>query len=163
MTAFLYGDIMIKLCFVCHGNICRSPMAEFVMKELVRRAGREKEFHIVSRATHTDEIWNGVGSRIYPPAEAMLIKKHIPYDKEKRAVLLEADDYGKYDLFIGMDRENMRAMPRILKNDREGKILKLLDFADGGNVSDPWYTRDFERAFQDIYKGCEALLNVLTD
>ena len=153
---------MKRICFVCHGNICRSPMAEFIMKKLVSDKGLEKEFYIVSKATHTDEIWNGVGSRIYPPAQAQMNKKGIPFDSEKRAVLLEKTDYDKYDLFIGMDRENIRSMQYILGADRQGKIKKLLDYTEqGGNVSDPWYTRDFDRAYSDIYKGCEALLKSL--
>ena len=150
---------MIKICFVCHGNICRSPMAEFIMKKLVKDAGLENEFYIVSRATHTDEIWSGQGSTIYPPAQAQMNKKGIPFDSEKRATLLSRNDYDKYDLFIGMDKENMRSMQRILGFDREGKIHNLLDYTErGGSVSDPWYTRNFDRAYDDIYEGCTALL-----
>lgn len=153
---------MIKICFVCHGNICRSPMAEFIMKQLVTRAGRQEEFEIVSKATHTDEIWNGVGSPIYPPAQAMLRQKRVPFDENKRATLLKKRDYEQYDLFIGMDKENMRVMPRILGGDSEGKIRRLLDDTDRPrDVSDPWYTRDFDKCFKDIYEGCMALLNTL--
>lgn len=153
---------MIRICFVCHGNICRSPMAEFIMKALVKRAGEEKRFYITSKATHTDEIWNGIGSHIYPPAQEMLRKKHIPFDEEKRAVLLRKSDFSSYDYFIGMDNENMRCMQRILATDE--RLFRLMDFTEaGGSVSDPWYTRDFERAFSDIYRGCEALLKTLCE
>ncbi len=155
---------MKRICFVCHGNICRSPMAEFIMKKLVKDAGLEGEFYIVSRATHTDEIWNGEGSHIYPPAQAQMNKKGIPFDSEKRATLLEKSDYNKYDLFIGMDRENMRCMQKILGADKENKIKKLLDYTErGGNVSDPWYTRNFDEAYSDILCGCTALLGYLTN
>lgn len=150
---------MIKICFVCHGNICRSPMAEFIFKAIVKRNGAESDFYIESRATHTDEIWNGTGSRIYPPAQKIMSEKHIPFDYEKRAKLLKQNDYEHFDYFIGMDKENLRFMQRILKND--GKIHLLLDFAGGGNVSDPWYSGDFETAFSDIYRGCEALWKAL--
>ncbi|MBQ9228342.1 MAG: low molecular weight phosphotyrosine protein phosphatase [Eubacterium sp.] len=153
---------MVRICFVCHGNICRSPMAEFVMKALVKRAGREKEFLIVSKATHTDEIWNGTGAPIYPPAQTVMQRKGIPFDHEKRATLLKKRDYEKYDLFIGMDRENMRCMPRLLGGDSEGKIHRLLDYTHTPrDVSDPWYTRDFDQCYQDIEKGCTALLNTI--
>jgi len=152
---------MIRICFVCHGNICRSPMAEFVMKELVRREGRANEVFIASRATHTDEIWNGVGSHIYPPAEQMLIQKHIPYDAHKRATLLTRKEYGDFDYFIGMDKENLRSMQRIFGGDRDNKIRLLLDFDGGGSVSDPWYSRNFEQAYSDILRGCRGLLSQL--
>ena len=88
---------MIKICFVCHGNICRSPMAEFIMKDIVKREGRENAFFIESRATHTDEIWNGTGSHIYPPAQEIMNRKHIPFDKSKRAQLLNQSDYNSFD------------------------------------------------------------------
>lgn len=150
---------MTRICFVCHGNICRSPMAEFVMKALVKRAGRENDFYIESRATHTDEIWDGVGSHIYPPAQEQLKREGIPFDTGKRAILLKKSDYDRFDLFIGMDRENMRYMPRILGADKENKIHKLLDFTkSGGDVSDPWYSRNFDKAYRDILRGCTALL-----
>ena len=155
---------MIKICFVCHGNICRSPMAEFVMKKLVNDAGLESEFYITSRATHTDEIWNGVGSPIYPPAREELFRHKIPFDREKRAQLLTKEDASKYNLFIGTDDENIRYMNKILGRDAEGKIFLLMSFAgEDRDVSDPWYTRNFSRAYHDIYKGCAALLNTLKE
>ncbi len=152
---------MIKICFVCHGNICRSPMAEFIMKDIAERGGDSEEFYIESRATHTDEIWNGTGSHIYPPAQDIMRKKHVKFDGGKRAELLDRRDFNRFDYFIGMDRENLRAMQRILRTDE--KIHLLLDFTEeGGYVSDPWYTRDFELAYSDIKRGCEALYNKLT-
>ncbi len=152
---------MTKICFVCHGNICRSPMAEFIMKKLVKEAGKEKEFHIQSRATHTDEIWNGIGNHIYPPAQSELKRNGIPFDENKRACLLTKSDADKFDLIIGMDSENIRYMRRILGENAEGKIKKLLDYSSGGDVYDPWYSDNFEIAYNNIYKGCKALLNKL--
>ena len=146
---------MTRICFVCHGNICRSPMAEFIMKDIVDKAGRGKDFFIISAATHDDEIWNGKGSPIYPQARGQLQKNKIPFDDVKRAILLKKTDYEDYDLFICMDDENVRSMMRIFSGDPDGKIRKLLSFAnENGDVSDPWYTRDFDRAFADICKGC---------
>ena len=151
---------MHRIMFVCHGNICRSPMAEFVMKKLVRDKGLENEFYIASAATHTDEIWNGVGNTIYPPAKEELYKNNIPFDKSNRATLLRKDDYDKYDLFVCMDEENIRSMNRIFGSDNAKKCVKLLNFTSrDGNVSDPWYTRDFRQVFDDIYEGCTCLLN----
>ncbi|MBR4241660.1 MAG: low molecular weight phosphotyrosine protein phosphatase [Eubacterium sp.] len=153
---------MIKICFVCHGNICRSPMAEFIMKSLVEKEGRANEFFIESKATHTDEIWNGVGSHIYPPAQKELKRNGIPFDKSKRAVLLDEGDCDKYDLFIGMDFENIRFMNRILGKKAEPKIHKLLEYTGSdGDVYDPWYSDNFELAYNSIYKGCKTLLETL--
>ena len=147
-----------RIMFVCHGNICRSPMAEFIMKKLVLDIGADDEYVINSSATSTEEIWNGRGSPFYPPAKAELSRHGIPFS-ERRAVLLLSEDYEKYDLFVGMDSANIRNMYRILGSDPEGKIKKLMDFTDeGGDVCDPWYSRHFDSAYNDIYKGCEALL-----
>ena len=151
---------MIKICFVCHGNICRSPMAEFIMKYLAEKEGRADEFFIVSRATHTDEIWNGVGSHIYPPAQEEMKRNGIPFDSSKRATLLDKSDADKFDLFIGMDSENIRYMHRILGSAADGKIHKLLEYCGKNDVSDPWYSDNFELAFNDIMMGCKALLEV---
>ena len=149
---------MLKIMFVCHGNICRSPMAEFIMKDLVKKQGKEKDFLILSSATSTEEIWNGVGNPVYPPAKAELAKHGISCEG-KRAVQLKKDDYGKYDLFIGMDSANIRNMHRILGDDPEGKIRKLMDYTDrGGDVADPWYTRSFDVTYRDVLEGCEELL-----
>lgn len=151
---------MIKILFVCHGNICRSPMAEFLFKDLVQKQGLAGQFQIASAATSTDEIWNGVGSPVYPPAREELAKHGIRCDG-KRAVLLKKQDYGHYDYLIGMDSANIRNMERILGH-RGGKIFKLLTFAGlDADVADPWYTRDFARAYADIEKGCLGLLEYL--
>ena len=153
---------MIKIMFVCHGNICRSPMAEFILKDLVKKQGIEKNFLIKSSATSTEEIRNGVGNPVYPPAKAELSRHGISCEG-KRAVQLRKDDYDKYDLFIGMDSANIRNMYRILDGDPEGKIRKLMDYTDrGGDVADPWYTRSFDVTYRDVLDGCTALLeNIL--
>ena len=148
---------MIKIMFVCHGNICRSPMAEYIMKDLVKKAGLEKEFLIKSSATSNEEIFCGVGNPIYPPALAELQKNNIPVG-EKRAVQLKASDYEEYDMFICMDSNNLRNIKRIFKTDPENKISKLLDTKD---VADPWYYGNFDVTFSDILKGCKALLETL--
>lgn len=153
---------MKRIMFVCHGNICRSPMAEFIMKKLVREAGLQDNFFISSSATSTEEIWNGKGNPVYPPAKAEL-KKHGISCEGKYAVQLKKGDYENYDLFIGMDSANIRNMRKILDNDRDGKIYKLLTFADrSDDVADPWYSGDFEKTYDDIYSGCTALLEYLT-
>lgn len=153
---------MKRIMFVCHGNICRSPMAEFIMKKLVREAGLQDNFFISSSATSTEEIWNGRGNPVYPPAKAEL-KKHGISCEGKYAVQLKKGDYENYDLFIGMDSANIRNMRKILDNDRDGKIYKLLTFADrSDDVADPWYSGDFEKTYDDIYSGCTALLEYLT-
>lgn len=154
---------MIKIMFVCHGNICRSPMAEFVLKDMVKRRKLEKEFVIASSATSTEEIWNGVGNPVYPPAKSVL-ERHGIDSSGKRAVQLKASDYGKYDWFIGMDGANIRNMTHILGGDKDSKIHKLMEYTgNNADVSDPWYTRDFERCYKDIYAGCEALLKSLVN
>ncbi len=150
---------MMKILFVCHGNICRSPMAEFIMKDMVKRKGIENEFVIASCATSTEEIWGGIGNPVYPPAKAELARHKISCEG-KRAVQLKKSDYGKYDLLIGMDSMNIRNMHRMLGGDPENKIRKLMEYTDrGGDVADPWYSGRFDVAYRDIYDGCEALLN----
>ncbi len=149
---------MKRIMFVCHGNICRSPMAEFILKDMVKKHGMEKEFFIASSATSTEEIWNGVGNPVYPPAKAELAKHGLSCSG-KRAVQLQKEDYVKYDLFVGMDSANIRNMHRILGGDPMGKIHKLMDYTDrGGDVADPWYSERFDIAYRDIYDGCKALL-----
>lgn len=118
---------MTKIVFVCHGNICRSPMAEFIFKELVRKRGLDGEFFVESRATSTEEIWNGVGNPIYPPAADELKRNGIPFEK-RRATQLKKDDLTAYDLFIGMDNNNIRNMHRILGKEAEDRIYRLMDF-----------------------------------
>ena len=152
---------MIKIMFVCHGNICRSPMAEFVLKDMVKKAGREAEFVIASSATSTEEIWGGVGNPVYPPARDEL-KKHGITCEGKRAVQIKKSDYDKYDYLICMDENNMRNIRRIISSDPENKIVKLLDFTgENRNVADPWYSGDFETCYRDVYNGCKALLEKL--
>ena len=151
---------MIKIMFVCHGNICRSPMAEFVMKKLVKDAKLENEFYITSSATSTEEIWQGVGNPIYPPARREMEKHNIPFDSNKRAVQLKASDYEKYDYIIAMDSMNVRNINRIIGSDKMGKVHKLMDYTNKkGDGADPWYSGNFEVAFSDIYNGCTGLLN----
>ncbi len=154
---------MAKIMFVCHGNICRSPMAEFIFKDMIKRKGLEGEFFVASSATSTEEIWGGVGNPVYPPAKAELAKHGISCEG-KRAVQLKKSDYDKYDLFVGMDGMNIRNMYRILGSDPEGKIRKLMEFTDrGGDVADPWYSGRFDVAWRDIYDGCEGLLESLAE
>lgn len=154
---------MTKIMFVCHGNICRSPMAEFIFKDMVKRKGLEDEFFVASSATSTEEIWGDVGNPVYPPAKAELAKHGISCEG-KRAVQLKKSDYDKYDLFVGMDSMNIRNMYRILGSDPEGKIRKLMEFTDrGGDVADPWYSGRFDVAWRDIYDGCEGLLESLAE
>ena len=152
---------MKRILFVCHGNICRSPMAEFIFKNMLAERGLEKEFYIASCATSTEEIWNGVGNPVYPPAKAELARHGISCEG-KRAVQLQKSDYEKYDLLIGMDNANLRNMHRMLGGDPEGKIHKLMDFTSrGGEVADPWYSDRFDVAFCDISEGCRGLLQAL--
>lgn len=152
---------MIKIMFVCHGNICRSPMAEFIFKKLIKDAGVESKFLVRSSATSSEEIYLGKGNPVYPPAKRELAKNKIPIE-EREAVQLKASDYYEYDLFIGMDSANIRNMIRIFSGDPEGKVKKLLSFAGkDADVSDPWYSDRFDVAFADIHEGCTALLEHL--
>lgn len=154
---------MIKIMFVCHGNICRSPMAEFVLKDMVKKAGRENEFVIASSATSTEEIWGGVGNPVYPPARDEL-KKHGISCEGKRAVQVKKSDYDNYDYIICMDDNNLRNIRRIISSDPKNKIVKLLNFTgESRNVADPWYSGDFETCYRDIYNGCKALLEKLDE
>ena len=148
---------MHRIMFVCHGNICRSPMAEFILKDMVSQLGIADEFVIASSATSTEEIFRGVGNPVYPPAREELAKHGISCEG-KRAVQLQMSDYGKYDLFIGMDSANIRNMTRMLGGDPDGKIRKLMDYVGGGDVADPWYSGNFQVTYRDIYEGCTALL-----
>ena len=150
---------MTKILFVCHGNICRSPMAEYVMKDLVKEAGLEDCFAIASAATSTEEIGNGV----YPPARRKLQEHGISCDGHA-ARQLRRSDYQTYDLLVGMDRANLRNMLRICGGDPEGKISLLLDHTSRkGEVADPWYTGDFEATLQDVLESCRELLEQLKE
>ena len=149
---------MTKILFVCHGNICRSPMAEFLMKELVRQAGQAEAFCIASAATSAEEL----GNPVYPPVRRKLAEYGIDCTG-KTARQLTRRDYEDWDLLIGMDEENMAGMRRLFGGDPEGKLHMLLEYAGlHQGVADPWYTRDFDAAWQDVTVGCTALLNRLS-
>ena len=149
---------MHRILFVCHGNICRSPMAEFVMKDLVKKAGLEREFSIVSAATSTEEI----GCPVYPPARRKLAEHGIGCAGHA-ARQLTAADYDCWDYLVGMDGANLRNMRRICGGDPVGKLSLLLDWTGRpGDVADPWYTGDFEATWRDVAAGCAALLAYLS-
>ena len=146
----------MRVLFVCHGNICRSPMAEFVLKALVKAKGIEDQYYIESAAVTTDEL----GNPIYPPAKRCLSQHGVSFDPAKRARQITRADYDLFDRIICMDASNMRLIRRIIPSDPDGKIHLLMSYAGSGrDVADPWYTGDFETAFQDILMGCEAMLN----
>ncbi|MBQ2661717.1 MAG: low molecular weight phosphotyrosine protein phosphatase [Clostridia bacterium] len=148
---------MTKILFVCHGNICRSPMAEFVMKDIVEKAGLEDEFYIESAATSTEEI----GESVYPPVRSLL-EKHGISCEGKRARQITRADYDNFDYIIGMDSANIRNMLRIFGEDRQGKLSLLKDYTDfPGDVADPWYTRDFNLTWNEVALGCRELLSAL--
>nr|WP_297280186.1 low molecular weight protein-tyrosine-phosphatase [uncultured Butyricicoccus sp.] len=148
---------MIKILFVCHGNICRSPMAEFFFRSLVEQAGKQAFFEVASAATSTEEI----GNPVYPQARRKLAEHGIGC-AGKTARQMTADDYMTYDWLIGMDEANIRNMRRICGGDPKDKIRLLLSWAGRADaVADPWYTRDFEAAWQDITQGCRALFQTL--
>lgn len=151
---------MTKILFVCHGNICRSPMAEFVMKRLARDRGMGRDLEIASAATSREEI----GNPVYPPARRKLAEHGISCSG-KTAVQVTAADYDRYDCIILMDSNNRRNLRRIIPDDPDGKVRMLMDFTDSPrDVADPWYTGDFERTWQDINKGCSALMeHILTE
>ncbi len=152
---------MFKIMFVCHGNICRSPMAEFVFKDLLEKRGLTEKYYVSSSATSTEEIWNGIGNPVYPPAKAELKKHGISCDG-KRAVQVTREDYVNYNLLVVMDSNNMRNIMRIIGSDPDKKVHKLLIFAgQDRDVSDPWYSGDFTTCYNDILLGCTALLDTL--
>ena len=159
---YIRKNDMIKILFVCHGNICRSPMAEFVMKDLVQKAGLEDEFEIASAATSSEEIWGGRGNPVYPPARKVLREHGLDPDG-KRARRTTRDDYNYYDYLIGMDSENMWYMKRIYGGDPDGKISLLLDYCgrQGQEVADPWYTDNFDETWRDVLQGCKGFLKYL--
>ena len=148
---------MVKILFVCHGNICRSTMAEYVMKDLVRKAGLEDEFYIDSAATSREEIGNGV----HHGTRRKLAQMGVPCG-DHRARQMTRADYEEFDLLIGMDNANIRNMTRIAGGDDEGKIRMMLDYTNRpGEVADPWYTGNFDATWDDVYEGCTNLLNLL--
>ena len=146
-----------RILFVCHGNICRSPMAEFVMKHLVGKAGQEGNFYIESAATSTEEI----GNSVYPPARRKLAEHGIDC-QGKTARQMTRSDYERFDLLVGMDAWNIRNMTRICGGDPQEIIVMLMDYTcRPGDVADPWYTGDFEATWRDVLEGCQGLLDSL--
>ena len=147
---------MKKIIFVCHGNICRSPMAEFIFKDLIRRKGIENKFYIESAAVSTEEI----GNLIYPPAKRCLNAHGIPFDKDKTARQITRADYDRFDLIICMDRMNLRWLRYIIPDDPQDKVHLMMSYAGiDRDVADPWYTGDFEATYRDITTACESFLN----
>ena len=148
---------MIKILFICHGNICRSPMAEFVMKDLVKKQGRDHEFEIASAATSCEEI----GNDIHRGTKAKLREVGVPFAR-RAARRMTREDYEYYDLLLGMDRYNISNMTRIAGGDPLGKIRLLSEFAGlSRDIADPWYTGDFDQTYEDVLKGCRGLLDSL--
>lgn len=148
---------MVKILFVCHGNICRSPMAEFIFRDIVTKKGIEDHFYIASAATSTEEI----GNPVYPPARRKL-QEHGISCGGKRARQVTRADYEKYDYLLGMEERNILNMKRILGGDPMHKAYRLLDFSSSPrNIDDPWYSGDFDTAYEDILEGCEAFLDFL--
>ena len=148
---------MIKICFVCLGNICRSPMAEFIMKDLINDKEMSDKFLVESKATSNEEI----GNSIYPLAKEKLVENNIKFDVNKKASQLTNEDYDRYDYIIGMEDSNVTSIKKIV-NDVDNKVYRLLDFSkDPRDISDPWYTRDFETAYRDIAEGCNSLLEFI--
>ncbi len=150
---------MIKIMFVCHGNICRSPMAEFVLRDMVKKAGLEEQFYIASSATSTEEL----GNWVHHGTRNKLAQYGISTEG-KHAVQLKKKDYSSYDFLIGMDQRNITNMLRIVGEDKQKKIFRLLNLTDSPrDIADPWYTGDFDRTYLDIKEGCEALLQYVWD
>lgn len=158
----------IRVLMVCHGNICRSPMAEFVLKHMVEQRGIQSQFEIASAATSTEECWGGRGNPIYPPAQAELRRRGIGKTaytnfSSKRARQVTREDYSYYDYLLCADTMNIRNTMRITGPDVDNKIQLLLDYTQtpGRSIADPWYSGDFEQTYRDVVDGCEALLDYL--
>ena len=151
---------MVKIMFVCHGNICRSPMAEYVFRDLAQKSGRGEEFLVASTAVSTEEIWGGVGNPVYPPVQKLLNGLGISCEG-KRAVQLTEQDGETYDYIFCMDSSNVRRAKQIVGGRYASKVVRLLDFVGlGGDVADPWYTRDFQATYRDIAVSTEKLLQL---
>ena len=150
---------MIKILFVCHGNICRSPMAEFLFRDIVQKLGMGAEFHVASAATSREEIGNPVHY-----GTSRKLKEFGISTAGKYAVQLKKKDYEEYDYLIGMEHQNIRSMLRILGKDPDHKIHMLLDFSDHPrNIADPWYTGNFDKTYEDVKEGCEGLLQYILE
>lgn len=159
---------MIKVLFICYGNICRSPISEFVLKDMVEKLGISDKFEIASVATSTEEIWGGRGNPVYPPAQKVLkehgIGKTAYTDfSAKRARQVTKQDYEYYDYLLCADTANVRETMRITGPDTQDKIHLLLDYAgrNGQSIADPWYTRNFDETYRDVCQGCEGFLAYL--
>ena len=147
---------MTKILFICHGNICRSPMAEFLLKAMVKARGLEDRYYIESAAVSTEEI----GNPIYPPAKRCLSQHGVWFDPGRQARQVTRADYGRFDRLICMDASNLRLLRRIIPDDPDGKVHLMMSYAGKGrDVADPWYTGDFETTFQDLLEACEAMLD----
>lgn len=152
---FIGGRPMTRILFVCHGNICRSPMAEFILKALVKAKGMENQYYIESAAVSTEEI----GNPIYPPAKRCLSQHGIWFDPCKHARQVRRSDYDRFDFIICMDASNLRWIRRIIQEDPEKKIHLMMSFAGTSrDVADPWYTGDFEATYRDLMEACERML-----
>ncbi|MCM1333787.1 MAG: low molecular weight phosphotyrosine protein phosphatase [Bacteroides sp.] len=148
---------MLKILFVCHGNICRSPMAEYVFRDLAEKRGASARFSAASRATSTEELGNPVHR-----GTAKKLAEHGISAATHRAIQLKRSDYGEYDLLLCMDSANVRNTLRIVGADADGKVRKLLEYAgESGDIADPWYTGDFDETYDDVLRGCTALLDFL--
>ena len=147
---------MTKILFICHGNICRSPMAEFLLKAMVKARGLENQYYIESAAVSTEEI----GNPIYPPARRCLSQHGVWFDPGRQARQVTRADYVRFDRLICMDASNLRLLRRIIPDDPDGKVHLMMSYAGKGrDVADPWYTGDFETTFQDLLEACEAMLD----
>ena len=148
---------MMRVLFVCYGNICRSPMAEFIFKEMVKKLGLENQFLIESKGTSGEEI----GNPLYYLAEDILKKHNVSYEK-RRAERLVAKDYQNYDYILAMEEENVEEIKRIVGEDTKKKVYRLLDFTNNPkDIIDPWYSRNFEESYQEIYTGCKSFLEFI--
>lgn len=155
---------MIKVLFICHGNICRSPMAEYIMKDILEKRGLQDRYEVASAATSTEEIWRGMGNPIYPPAQAKLRKHGIGQTaytdfQGKRARQVTRADYEYYDYILCAETVNVKNVLRITGPDTEGKVRRLLENSDcPRDIADPWYTGDFGATYRDIVEGVENFL-----
>ena len=155
---------MTKVLFVCYGNICRSPMAEFMFKDIVKKNGTESDFYIESAATSDEEVWNGVGNTVHHSAQAEMRKHGISGFENKRARQITRADYDKFDLIIGMEKMNVNDMLRAFGGDPDNKVKRLLDYSDRPrDISDPWFTHKFDITYSDLEEGLNALYKKVMD